>query len=564
MPPDQAKSFIALRIAFAYALIASAWILLSDTVLFLLKPDETTMSAFSLLKGLMFVGVTTSVVYFILYRGISIHRHLQSELREENQIIMAQRQALEKSEKQFKKVIEEAPIPILIFAEDGEVLEISNSWIEITGYTAQQLRTVEAWTELAYGEAKDPVKQGIDQLFDLDRRVDEGEFTIMCSTGQKRIWNFSSAPLGSLDDGRRTVMSVAYDVTERKQMELALRESQERFQQIAENIHEVFFLNDVDKSQTLYISPAYEAVWGESCESLYQNSRSFLNAIHPDDRKHVIASFDQQREGKQVEISYRIIRHDRDVRWIRSKAFPICDEEGKFTRVAGTAEDITDLVRYQQQLKRLSRRLVFILDEERSRIARELHDQIGQELTALGINLGVMETQCEADDAVMYVINESSELVSNMLARIRRIIADLKPLALDDMGLAAGLRWYCERFTRRTGIPVTLDNIATDLAISEYVDNTLYQIVQEALTNVVRHAHATNVWIEATESQDKLILIVRDNGVGFDVAATLDAQYGKSWGLLIMQERIQTLVGSRLYIDSELGQGTQITIEVQL
>ncbi|TVR20083.1 MAG: PAS domain S-box protein [Anaerolineaceae bacterium] len=343
-----------------------------------------------------------------------------------------------------------------------------------------------------------------------------------------------------------------------------LTESEQRFRQIAENIRDVFYLNSPDKRQTLYISPAYETIWGRGRESLYENSQSFLDAIHPADRPRVVETFAKQRRGEEATVSYRVQRPDGTVRWVRSRAFPVRAPDGTLSRVAGIAEDITDRVQYENRLKRLSQRLVTVLDDERARIARELHDQVGQELTAIGINLGILAMHTEAISKANTVVHESSEIISTVIERIRTIIADLRPLALDDIGLAAALRWYCERFQRRTGIAVTLSADLDDGNLDPVVSNTLYQITTEALTNVIKHAGASNARVALESDDSQLTLTIIDDGHGFDVSAFFKDDYKNHWGIQIMQERANTLIGSQFRVESAPEAGTQVSVVVQL
>jgi diguanylate cyclase (GGDEF)-like protein/PAS domain S-box-containing protein len=131
--------------------------------------------------------------------------------------------ALAESEGRFRRAITDAPLPIMIHAEDGEVIGINHTWTELTGYTHAEIPTIATWTEKAYGERQEMLRAIIDQLYDLDSRIEEGEFIIRDAGGKERIWNFSSAPLGKLPDGRRQVISMAIDVTERKEAEQRLR-----------------------------------------------------------------------------------------------------------------------------------------------------------------------------------------------------------------------------------------------------------------------------------------------------------------------------------------------------
>ena len=140
-------------------------------------------------------------------------------------------------------------------------------------------------------------------------------------------------------------------VMEQQLAEEALRESEQRFRQMAENIRQVFWVKDIHKEQMIYISPAYEEIWGRSCQSMYRNSQSFLDSIHPEDRKRAIAALKQQKQGK-YDIEYRIVQLTGQERWIRDRAFPIRDSEGRIFRLVGIAEDVTEYKRAEQEVRK--------------------------------------------------------------------------------------------------------------------------------------------------------------------------------------------------------------------
>ncbi len=221
------------RITAVYLTFASLWILFSDSILYFLGIDETLIPSISIIKGITFVVVTSTILYLYMRHEFGIRFRLVVELRQQMDHVKRSQAELSESERRFRKAIEDAPLPMMIFADDGEVLTISRTWLEISGYSREQVKTIDAWAELAYGARKHPIIAFIDTLFERTTRIDEGEFTIHCRDGSQRIWEFSSTPLGKLPDNRRIVVSIAKDVTEQKQSEsfaLELERLKARFQ----------------------------------------------------------------------------------------------------------------------------------------------------------------------------------------------------------------------------------------------------------------------------------------------------------------------------------------------
>lgn len=544
---DQLRHSPPIRITAVYLLASSAWVLLSDIALSYLGMGDAAIAAMSTFKGIVFVFLTGILLYLHVRREFALRYQVEAALRE--------------SELRFHQLVQEAPAGIFVQTE-GRFAYVNPTATHLFGVESEVALLGKPVLEMFHPQGHALIQERIHQLNVKRLPVPRIVEMFLKSDGTPFEVEVSAVPV--MFNNKMGALVFFQDITERRQMEKALRESELRFRQLAENIKEVFYLNDAEKRQTLYISPTYEQVWGRTCESLYRNPRSFVDAIHPVDRQKVIASFTAQQEGKAIEVMYRIRRPDGTVRWIRSRAFPIMDAQGAFTRIAGIAEDVTELVKSQNKLKRLSRRLMHVLDEERARIARELHDQVGQELTGLGINLQIMTVHCGQVPAAQTVLDDSKALVSTIMERIRIIIADLRPLVLDDMGLAVGLRWYCEKFTRRSGIAVKMDVMADTTHLNASVSNTLYQVVQEALINVMKHAQATTVWVSLRADDQLVSLTVRDDGIGFDASSVMADNYNIHWGLRIMQERVQGVVGARLHIQSARGQGTSITVEVQL
>jgi signal transduction histidine kinase len=280
---------------------------------------------------------------------------------------------------------------------------------------------------------------------------------------------------------------------------------------------------------------------------------------------------EQVREsGQQVTVVHKHARVNGEGRFVEVIAAPLWGADGTFQGIIESMRDITERVRaeeasqqYAERLRALSARLVEVTESERQRLARELHDQVGQNLTALGINLNIIRTQMPERTAALVRsrLDDSLSLVEQLTERIRDVMADLRPPVLDDYGLVAALQWYGEQFTGRTGIPVDVEGAELAPRSAAHVENALFRIAQEALTNVAKHARATQVTLAVEVDDQTLRLVITDDGIGFDPARLGEPDGGRGWGLLTMAERAEA-VGGSCSIESAPGQGTRVMVEV--
>jgi signal transduction histidine kinase len=210
-----------------------------------------------------------------------------------------------------------------------------------------------------------------------------------------------------------------------------------------------------------------------------------------------------------------------------------------------------------EQAQALSRRLVEAQEAERRHIARELHDEVGQALTAVKINLQAIASLCETPAAGPR-LKDSIAVVERALQQVRNISLDLRPSLLDDLGLVSALRWYVDNQTQRAGLQARFSVSPPDLRLTPNLETDCFRVAQEALTNVIRHAHATRVEVSLQGTGHGARLVIRDDGVGFNVAHTLaQAARGKSLGLVGLRERV-ALAGGRMEIVSAHGSGTEV------
>jgi signal transduction histidine kinase len=209
------------------------------------------------------------------------------------------------------------------------------------------------------------------------------------------------------------------------------------------------------------------------------------------------------------------------------------------------------------RLQALSRRLLEVQESERRYIARELHDEVGQGLTAAKINLQAAGRQTQIADVKAY-LEESIGIIDRTLQQVRNLSLALRPAMLDDLGLVSALRWYLERQARRSETKVTFTSDPIEPRLSQELETVLFRIVQEGITNVLRHARAEHATVELRLREKELELTIRDDGLGFDLeAARQRASNGESLGLLGMQERVE-LAGGHLTVQTAPMFGTQI------
>jgi PAS domain S-box-containing protein len=359
------------------------------------------------------------------------------------------------------------------------------------------------------------------------------------------------------------------DITARHEAERVLQESDERFRQITENINEIFWVWTVEPGQKhcLYVSPAYATIWGCSCESLYAAPGSWREALHPNDKEWVLAEFTDPDVAKPIDLTYRIVRSDQSIRWIRDRIFPVRDARGVVIRSTGIAEDVTESKRAEETVQKanremriLSRRRIQEQENERRRLSRELHDQIGQSLTAAKLNVEALRSK--TSPALIGRLDETTAILDQLLDQVRQISLDLRPPMLDDLGLVPALRSWLDEQSRRASVAVRFSAENIPEKLDPEIQITCFRIAQEAITNAVRHAKATQLDIALRCARGKTLrLLARDNGIGFN-AQSAQAQ-AVDLGLIGIRERA-ALVGGRAKIISSPRKGTTIQVSLPL
>jgi two-component system sensor histidine kinase UhpB len=250
------------------------------------------------------------------------------------------------------------------------------------------------------------------------------------------------------------------------------------------------------------------------------------------------------------------------LQYFNTKFVPEFAPEGSILWVQSIARNITERMLAKEEIREskklfedLHKHLNEIIENERASISREIHDQIGQSLTALKLDLNWMHKDINTNPDAVAKLEVMIELVSNSIKNVQRISSDLRPGILDDLGLAAAIEWYCDEFEMRTGIKCSLR-----LSESNFNDSqknlVFFRVLQEALTNVIRHANASSVTIKLHQSKQGTTMTIQDDGIGMHPGK---AESGKSLGLIGMRERVKQF-GGKFDILSKKGEGTKLTI----
>ncbi|WP_025132410.1 PAS domain S-box protein [Pseudomonas sp. PH1b] len=360
------------------------------------------------------------------------------------------------------------------------------------------------------------------------------------------------------------------DVTERRRALAALRESEARLQGIAANVPGLVFRLErapvTGQIDFAYISEGSESLVGYSPTVLSHRDKGLRSLVHPDDKASYHQTQDQALDtDSDWSWQGRILTRQGQQRWAEIKAITRRLDDGAFVW-DGIVWDISESKRIElelassrEQLRELSAHLESVREEEKARIAREVHDELGQMLTVLKLETSMCElAYAQLDPGLHERLNSMKRLIAQLFQLVRDVATALRPPILD-AGIASAIEWQARRFEARTQIPCLVqvpDNLPR---LSDAKAIGLFRILQEALTNVMRHAQAHTVELSLTLEAGELCMSISDDGLGFDTAAARPT----SFGLVGMRERV-LIMGGSLSLHSESGEGTTLSVRVPL
>jgi len=322
------------------------------------------------------------------------------------------------------------------------------------------------------------------------------------------------------------------------------------------------------RTNELYWSDEIYHIFGLDPQLFGTTYVAFLNYIHPDDREDVKKALREALQGrKPYSIEHRIVLQNGTAKIVHEQGEVTFNDSGEPIRMVGTVQDITErklveerLRSSREQLRNLSAHLDTVREQERTSIAREIHDELGQSLTALKMDISWLRNKYREYEPLSEKTKAMIKLIDSTIRTVKRISSELRPVVLDDLGLIAAIEWQAEEFQKRTGIVCEVNFTPDDIILDRGISTAIFRILQEALTNVIRHAEATKVRVSLEEKDSEILLSVEDNGKGVTEKQITDP---KSFGLIGMRERVHFFSG-KVRITGARNKGTSLVISIPI
>jgi PAS domain S-box-containing protein len=444
-------------------------------------------------------------------------------------------------------------------ARTFQTLFVSRQAEKILGYPLHHwLDTPNFWIEHLHTEDKERVI-AILTLATAEKRNENFEYRMIASDGTI-VWLRNTVTVILVNNEPSELLGVSVDVTEFKQIEQNLRESEERLRMATQTGNMFAYEWDI-ATDKIVRSEGVNQLLGED-EGTYTTGQHILTTVPPEDREKLVAAVAQLSPDRPfLRIKYRMVRSDGAVIWVERNSRSYFDEEGKLLRMVGLIADITDRVRAEEAIAGISRKLIEAQEQERVRIARELHDDIGQRIALLAFGIQRLKANLSVPtDELRKQLEGLEKQTSEIATDVQSLSHELHAAQLEHFGLVAAMRGFCTELAAKQEVRINFSHEHIPPALPQEVSLCLFRIMQEALNNAAKHSGTRYFEVKLRGSAKEISLTVQDFGVGFDPKLARTTQ---GLGLISMRERVN-LVNGTFSITSSPQLGTEVSVRVSL
>jgi PAS domain S-box-containing protein len=461
------------------------------------------------------------------------------------------------SEARFRIVADAAPVLIWMSGVDKLCTFFNKTWLDFTGRTMEQ-ELGNGWADGVHPQDLPGCLKTYLEAFDA-RQPFVMQYRLRRHDGEYRWVSDNGVPRHDAQGTFAGYIGSCADITELRASEQALRESEERMSLAAEAANLGMWMRDM-RSNQIWATQKWRELYGfaRGAEITFE---TFLQRVYPDDREAVrqaVRRSQNQKAGYFVE--YRLLLPEGTRRWIAARGRTEFDENETPLRMLGVSIDITQRRRTEEEAREVSGRLITAQEDERTRLARELHDDLSQSLALLSVDLDLFGQQQSAEmgDSARGRMEELATQVRSLSSEVHRLSHELHPSKLEQLGLIAAVRSFCKDIMAAHKLAIQFEARDLPRVVPDAVSLCLYRVAQEAVHNVVKHSGATHVHVELNGWTSGLRLTISDDGVGFDLER---ARANGSLGLVSMRERVRVVHGE-LSLNSKKGEGTRVEAQV--
>ena len=388
-------------------------------------------------------------------------------------------------------------------------------------------------------------------------RIEHLETTRLNKSGNRLTVSLTLSPLRDWAGKIVGISEIARDITRSKKAEAALRESEERFRLVANTAPVMIWMAGTDKLCNYFNQP-WLAFTGRSFREELGNG--WAGGVHPEDRRACMETYTSAFDRREsFEMEYRLRRHDGEYRWIFDLGVPRFNADGSFAGYIGSSIDVTERKLAEEALSTVSRKLIEAHEEERTWVARELHDDVNQRLALLAVNLDMLGHEIPASaEAARFHASDLKHQIKELGMDVQALSHRLHSSKLEYLGLSAAAGAFCREYSERKGVQIDFYSENVPKSLPEETSLCLFRVLQEALQNAVKHSSAPTYQVAMAFASDEIHLTVSDTGCGFDMEEALKTA---GLGITSMRERLKIVQGE-LRIDSQKGHGTFVSAKV--